>query len=96
MLLHAFLEWVHSTFPEKEILKLASNRTHRVPIFNYEILNRDRKEFEEEIARYTSTKTILMSDMGKPKNNKYDCYRVPLDTWVGWIGAVMRLKEPYA
>lgn len=89
------MAWVHSTFHGQEALRVGVNRTHWGPIFNSAFFDRNKREGEEGIPRYMSTKTILVYHMEKPKNVKYGCFRVLLDMWVGWIAAAMRLEESY-
>lgn len=68
--LHAFMALVHSTFPEKEALKVSANHTHWDPLFNSSIPYRDRKEGEKRIALHKSRKTLLVDNIEKLGNSK--------------------------
>lgn len=70
---HAFIAWVHSTFPEGKAVITASNRTHWKPILNYVVPDQDRKDGDCGVVRHISTKTFLVDYMGKADNMKYGC-----------------------
>lgn len=67
MSLHAFMSWVHLSFPGKEARNLDPNHTHWDLIFNSAILGQDRGEQGKRLGQYTSTKTVLVNHMKKPK-----------------------------
>lgn len=92
---HAFMEMVHSTFSGESALKVGANYTHYATTISSSIPDRDRKEREEGIIWCSSTETFLMEHFGMPRDMNCDRYRAPLDTWVGWIAAAMRIEEPY-
>lgn len=67
---------------------------HWDPIFTFLISDQDRREWEEGVRGYSSTRTLLVNRMEKPENFKYCHCRAPLDMWVVLIVAGMHPEEP--
>lgn len=80
----SFAEWA---------LRVGANRTTCVPIAISGIPDRDKTVQGQGIARYISTKTLLVHHM---KDTKYGCHWILLETWIQFLATAMRLEEPYA
>lgn len=76
------MEWIHSTFPTKQTLKVATNRTHGNPVVIKTIPEKGIKKREKKITRYGLKRTVLEKCMDKPKN----------EAWV-WLWAIRFLDK---
>lgn len=72
-----------------------ANSTHWDLNFNSTISDRDRSQCENEMALYTSTKSLLAEHMENPELLMYGAYLALSDTRVGCIAAKIHLYEPY-
>lgn len=66
------MAWVHLTFPGEEALKMALKRTHRDPIFNSAILDRDGKDCEWRVGCFAMHINENISAGAQEEGGKYE------------------------
>lgn len=62
-------------------------------MFNHRLQVKERRERENGIERYSSTKALLVDDMEVVGNVKYANAQAAFDVWLGWIARTLHLQD---
>ena len=88
-------EFFMSTFPGEERLKNEENRKHWNPIVNSGDLSKDTRFQDRGIARYSSTRMLLMDEIEDDESKVWAAVsRASLDVWVAQLAALLQLRDP--
>ena len=88
-----FFHTIHRMFPREDDLRQEENRKDWNPIVNSGNSEKDKRDRDMGIARYSSTKHFLMETLELAEHVHLAQRRAYLDTWIGMLVSMLNLDK---
>lgn len=88
-------KFVMSKFCGEEAVTAEKSRTLWSPFFKYVVHKADRRNPDDGVGRYNSTKECLMDYLERKENVTHSRDCTAMEVWLGWLALAFELEEGY-